>query len=122
MARQLCSQVREPRPAPSAPALQAHPSAPTNTATDTYHDFKTRAGDANSSWAAPKHHQSSMKTHGPYNSTTTIIKIDNELKQEDTAALVAFFSFLFACILLGTFVYYGSWSVSYTHLTLPTIA
>jgi SpoVK/Ycf46/Vps4 family AAA+-type ATPase len=50
-----------------------------------------------------------MKTHGPYNTTTTVIKIDNELKQEDTAALVAFFSFLFACILLGTFVYYGSW-------------
>ena len=38
-----------------------------------------------------------MKTHGPYNATTTIIKIDNELKQEDTAALVAFFrSFLLA--------------------------
>jgi len=50
-----------------------------------------------------------MKTHGPYNATTTIIKIDNELKQEDTAALVAFFSFLFACILLGTVVYYGTW-------------
>ena len=52
-------------------------------------------------------------THGPYNASTTYIKIDNELKQEDTAALLAFFGFLFACTLLATFVYYGSWCRMY---------
>ena len=96
MARQLVRARAETRT--KRPKRRALASAPLSA--DQHHtryrrDFKTRAGDANSSWGSPKQHQSSMKTHGPYNSTTTIIKIDNELKQEDTAALVAFFSFLF---------------------------
>ena len=51
-----------------------------------------------------------MKTHGPYNATTTIIKIDNELKQEDTAASCSVFLVPFLPVFYwGTVVYYGTW-------------
>ena len=112
MAMRIELEPGEPRPAPSAERSPAHPSAPTHTTAEASPTRISKPAPEMQIrvWAAPKTtNAATMKTHGPYNATTTIIKIDNELKQEDTAALVAFFSFLFACILLGTFVYYGSW-------------
>ena len=95
---------RDPHQAPQAPS-----SANATLGPDQHHtrhlphrDFKTRAGDANSSLGSPKHKRSkAMKTHGPYNSTTTIIKIDNELKQEDTAALSCLFLLPFCLHTVG---------------------
>ena len=42
------------------------------------------------------------------NVTTTVLKIDNDLDTDDAAALVAFFVFMFALIILGLLIYYGS--------------
>ncbi|KAJ1463335.1 P-loop containing nucleoside triphosphate hydrolase protein [Pelagophyceae sp. CCMP2097] len=42
------------------------------------------------------------------NSTAAVIKIYNDLNSDDGTSLIAFFVFIFALILLGLFVYYGS--------------
>ena len=52
-----------------------------------------------------------MKTYNienEHNITTTVVKIDNDLDTDDAMALVSFFVFMFALILLGLLIYYGS--------------
>ena len=52
-----------------------------------------------------------MKTYNienDHNITTTVVKIDNDLDTDDAMALVSFFVFMFALILLGLLIYYGS--------------
>ncbi|EGB03716.1 hypothetical protein AURANDRAFT_72668 [Aureococcus anophagefferens] len=52
-----------------------------------------------------------MKTYNienEHNVTTTVVKIDNDLDTDDAMALVSFFVFMFALILLGLLIYYGS--------------
>ena len=52
-----------------------------------------------------------MKTYNienERNMTTTVVKIDNDLDTDDAMALVSFFVFMFALILLGLLIYYGS--------------
>ncbi|KAH8069406.1 ATP binding protein [Aureococcus anophagefferens] len=52
-----------------------------------------------------------MKTYNienEHNVTTTVVKIDNDLDTDDAMALVSFFVFMFALILLGLLIYYAS--------------